>query len=51
MFVTRTEFNAGVINIVNRFAEKIVNVILAEKPALYYVGTIETTPTYDPISY
>lgn len=52
MFVTQTEFYAGGINIVNRFAGKIVNEILIEGPVLYYVGTIETTPpTYDPISY
>ena len=36
---------------VNRFAGRLVNVILSEEPALYYVGTLEITPGYDPLAH
>lgn len=50
MLGTRTEFNKRASNIVNQFAGKLSNIICSEEPTLYYVGTIEITPAYDPIS-
>lgn len=37
--------------IINRFAGRLVNVILSEEPALYCVGTLEITPGYDPLTH
>lgn len=47
---TRSEFNDKVSTIVNQFAGKLLNVICSEEPSLYCVGTIEATPSYDPLS-
>lgn len=50
MLGTRIEFNKHASDIVNQFAGKLSNIICSEEPTLYYVGTIEITPAYDPIS-
>lgn len=51
MLGTREKFNQMSEQIVNRFAGRLVDVILSEEPALYYVGTLEITPGYDPLTY
>ena len=51
MLGTREKFNQMSEQIVNRFAGRIVDVILSEEPALYYVGTLEITSGYDPIAH
>lgn len=50
MLGTRSDFNLAVSNVVNQFVGKLANVILTEDPTLYYVGTVEATPAYDPIA-
>lgn len=51
MLGTRDKFNQMSEQIVNRFAGRLVNVILSEEPALYHVGTLEITPGYDPLTH
>lgn len=51
MLGTREKFNQMSEQIVNRFAGRLVNVILSEEPALYCVGTLEITPSYDPLAH
>lgn len=51
MLGTREKFNQMSEQIVNRFAGRLVDVILSEEPALYYVGTLEITPEYDPLTH
>lgn len=51
MLGTREKFNQMSEQIVNRFAGRLVNVILSEELALYYVGTLEITPGYDPLTH
>lgn len=51
MLGTREKFNQMSEQAVNRFAGRLVNVILSEEPALYYVGTLEITPGYDPLAH
>lgn len=51
MLGTRDKFNQMSEQIVNRFAGRLVNVILSEEPALYCVGTLEITPGYDPLAH
>lgn len=47
----REDFNRMADEIINRFAGRLVNVILSEEPALYCVGTLEITPGYDPLTH
>ena len=47
----REDFNRMADEIINRFAGRLVNVILSEEPALYHVGTLEITPGYDPLTH
>ncbi len=47
----REDFNRMADEIINRFAGRLVNVSLSEKPALYCVGTLEITPGYDPLTH
>lgn len=47
----REIFNRMADEIINRFAGRLVNVILSEEPALYCVGTLEITPGYDPLAH
>ena len=51
MLGTREKFNQMSEQTVNRFAGRLVNVILSEEPALYCVGTLEITPGYDPLTH
>ena len=51
MLGTREKFNQMSEQAVNRFAGRLVNVILSEEPALYCVGTLEITPGYDPLTH
>lgn len=51
MLGTREKFNQMSEQIVNRFAGRLVDVILSEELALYYVGTLEITPGYDPLAH
>ena len=46
----RENFNRMADEIINRFAGRLVDVILSEEPTLYYVGTLEITPGYDPLT-
>ena len=51
MLGTREKFNQMSEQIVNRFAGRLVDVILSEEPTLYCVGTLEITPGYDPLTH
>lgn len=51
MLGAREKFNQMSEQIVNRFVGRLVNVILSEEPALYCVGTLEITPSYDPLAH
>lgn len=51
MLGTREKFNQMSEQIVNRFAGQLVDVILSEEPTLYYVGTLEISPGYDPLTH
>ena len=51
MLGTREKFNQMSEQIANRFAGRLVDVILSEEPALYCVGTLEITLGYDPLTH
>jgi len=51
MLGTREKFNQMSERIVNCFTGQLVNIILSEEPALYYVGTLEITPGYEPLAH
>ncbi|MGM9683826.1 MAG: hypothetical protein ACI3XQ_09530 [Eubacteriales bacterium] len=48
MLGTRAEYDSMVSEAVNRYAGQLVQVICSEEPDLYYIGTIEAEPSYDP---
>jgi len=48
MLGTRAEYDSMVSEAVNRYAGQLVQVICSEEPDLYYIGTIEAEPYYDP---
>ena len=50
MLGTRAQFDEAVSNAVNRFAGQLVQIICSEEPELYYVGTVEAEPSYDPLT-
>ena len=50
MLGSRAAFDLLVSNTVNRFAGQLVQVILSENQTMYYVGTVEAEPSYDPLS-
>lgn len=50
MLGSRREFNAVVENTVNRIAGQLCRVICNEEPELYAIGTVECTPSYDPLA-
>ena len=50
MLGTRAQFDEAVSNVANRFAGQLVQIICSEEPELYYVGTIEAEPSYDPLT-
>lgn len=47
----REDFNRIADEVINRFAGRLVDVILSEEPALYCVGTLEIIPSYDPLAH
>lgn len=49
MLGTRAEYDSMVSEAVNRYAGQLVQVICSEEPDLYYIGTIEAEPSYDPL--
>lgn len=50
MLGTRSKFNEMTGVIVNRYAGALTNVITSEEPDLYSVGTLEMSPSYDPLT-
>lgn len=50
MLGSREQFNTMVSDTVNRFAGQLCEVIYSEEPDLYAVGTLECTPTYEPLT-
>lgn len=50
MLGTRAEYDGMVSDTVNRFSGQLVQVVCSEEPDLYYVGTIEAEPSYDPLT-
>ena len=50
MLGTRAEYDSMVGEAVNRFAGQLVQIICSEEPELYYVGTVEAEPSYDPLT-
>ena len=50
MLGTRAQYDEAVSNVANRFAGQLVQIICSEEPELYYVGTIEAEPSYDPLT-
>lgn len=50
MLGSREQFNSMVSDTVNRFAGQLCQVICSEEPDLYVVGTLECTPTYEPLT-
>ena len=48
---SRIKFNEMLTVINNQFAGQLVKVICSEEPDLYALGTIEITPSYDPLTY
>ena len=45
----REEFNRRADEIVNRFSGRLVQVEVSEAPGLYALGTVQITPSYDPL--
>ena len=50
MLGNRADYNLLVSLVVNQFAGKLCQVTLTEEPMLYAVGTLETAPSYDPLT-
>ena len=50
MLGDRADFDILVSLVVNQFAGKLCRVTLTEDPTLYAVGTLEATPSYDPLT-
>lgn len=50
MLGTRKTFDSMIDNTVNRIAGHLCKVICSEEPELYAVGTIECSPSYDPLT-
>ena len=50
MLGDRADFDILVSLVVNQFAGKLCRVTLTEDPTLYAVGTLETAPSYDPLT-
>ncbi len=50
MLGTRTEYNSRVSQVVNQFAGHVVQVFLSEEQDFYYLGTVEFSPAYDPLT-
>lgn len=50
MLGTRAAFDALVATTVNQFSGRLCKVIISDTPDVYYVGTLEATPSYDPLT-
>ena len=50
MLGDRSDFDTMVSEVTNRFAGKLVEVILTESTDVYAVGTLEAAPSYDPLT-
>ena len=50
MLGDRADYNRLVSAVSNQFAGQLCRVTLTENPTLYAVGTLETVPTYDPLT-
>lgn len=50
MHGTRNVFDKRVSDVVNRFAGKLCEVVCSDSNDVYAVGTIQVSPTYDPIT-
>ena len=50
MLGDRADYDRLVNTVVNRFAGQLCRVTLTEEPMLYAVGTLETAPSYDPLT-
>ena len=50
MLGSRAAFDEMASEITNRYAGQLVQVICSENPALYYTGTVEVSPSYDPLT-
>lgn len=51
MLGTRSDFDEKVRIMSNRYAGRLYKVITSEEPSLYAVGTLQLTPSYDPLTY
>ena len=51
MLGTRVQFDEIVKNTANRFLGRLCRVRTSEEPNLYAVGTLQMTPSYDPLNY
>lgn len=50
MLGTRSEFDAKVFTASNKYAGRLCKVRKSEEPSLYAIGTLQLTPTYDPLA-
>lgn len=50
MLGTREKYNELVKAISNQFSGRLAKVICSEEPGLYYYGTLQMTPDYDPLA-
>ena len=50
MLGTRVQFNENTDVLVNRFAGKLTKVVCIEEADLYAIGTLEMSPSYDPLT-
>lgn len=51
MHGTRMDFNRMEKEVANQFSGVLSEVVTSEEPELYAVGTLEITPSYDPMTY
>lgn len=49
MLGTRKKFNELVKSVGNQFSGRLAKVICSEEPGLYSIGTLQLTPSYDPL--
>lgn len=50
MLDSRERYNTMTADVINRFAGQLCTVICSEEPDLYAIGTLECTPTYEPLT-
>lgn len=49
MLGTRKKFNELVKIVGNQFSGRLAKIICSEEPGLYSIGTLQLTPSYDPL--